>query len=80
MRYVAPPEGIEHAENSRWLMDHIVYMPIHSGMSDKDMKETIDRTIECYYKLCDYLKSPEVPRPIHEKTQELIERAKLWGS
>lgn len=48
LRYVAPPEGGKHAENSRWLMDHIVYMPIHSGMSEKDIRLTITRSIDAY--------------------------------
>ena len=50
-----PPEGRPDAENSKWLMEHIVYMPIHSGMDEKDFRETIERTIECYHKLVDHL-------------------------
>lgn len=56
MRYVAPPQDRKQAENSRWLMDHIIYLPIHSGMSDKDIRLTINRTIDCYVKMCNYLK------------------------
>ena len=63
MRYVAPPEGRKHAENSKWLMESIVYMPIHSGMDEKDLRETIERTIECYHKLSDYLNQEGIPKP-----------------
>ena len=58
-------------------MEHIVYMPIHSGMDDKDFKETIDRTIDCYHKLTDYLSLPEISRPQNEMSKTLLERAKL---
>lgn len=63
LRYVAPPEGRPDSEASKWLMDHIVYMPIHSGMDDRDLRETIERTIECYYKLSDYLNRDGIPKP-----------------
>ena len=77
MRYVAPPQDRKQAENSRWLMDHIIYLPIHSGMSDKDIRLTINRTIDCYVKMCNYLKYPHVPKPHDSRNIELIERAKL---
>lgn len=77
MRYVDPPSGRKQAENSRWLMNHIVYMPIHSGVDDKDFRETIDRSIECYHKLCDFLNQDGTPKPTDPKTKQLLERAKL---
>jgi hypothetical protein len=77
LRYVAPPEGRTDAENSKWLMDHIVYMPIHSGMDDKDLRETIDRTIEIYHKLSDYLNKDGIPKPTAPKTIALLNKARL---
>jgi len=58
-------------------MDHIVYMPIHSGINDKEFRETIDRSIEVYHKLTDYLDRDGVPKPEHPLTKKLLERAKL---
>jgi hypothetical protein len=52
-------------------------MPIHAGQNDKDFRETVDRTIESYHKLNEYLTQPEIAKPLHEKNKELIERAKL---
>lgn len=78
MRYVAPEAGYKEAENCKWLMDSIVYMPIHSGQDDKDFRETVERTIECYYKLTEYLNNnKEILPPVHEMNKKLIERAKL---
>jgi hypothetical protein len=58
-------------------MDSIVYMPIHSGQDDNDFRETVERTIEAYHKLVEYLNSSDVPKPVHPKNKELMERAKL---
>jgi ribosomal protein S15P/S13E len=65
LRYVAPPPGRKDAENCKWLMEQIVYLPIHAGQNDKDFRETVDRTIESYHKLNKYLSSPEIAKPIH---------------
>ena len=77
LRYVNPPEGRPEAENSKWLMEHIVYMPVHSGMDEKDLRETIERTIECYHKLVDHLNQDGIPKPTATRDIALIERAKL---
>lgn len=77
LRYVAPPEGRAHAENSKWLMDHIVYMPIHSGMTEKEIRLTVSRAIDCYFKLVDFLQLPNVPKPANPRDYDLIERARL---
>ena len=63
MAYVKPPPGRPDAENSKWLMENIVYLPIHSGMSDSDIRETVDRVIEAYNKVLAYLAQPGVPKP-----------------
>lgn len=34
LRYVSPPAGRPDCEQSKWLMDHVVYMPIHSHIGD----------------------------------------------
>ena len=52
-------------------------MPIHSGMGDEDMRETIDRTIECYHKMAKFLNQPDMPKPVKEQNAKLLERAKL---
>jgi hypothetical protein len=56
LAYVKPPPGVKEADNSKFIMENIVYMPIHSGMTDIEIKETVERTIECYKKLTNYLK------------------------
>jgi dTDP-4-amino-4,6-dideoxygalactose transaminase len=77
LRYVAHQEGRKEAPNSKWLMDHIVYLPIHSGQSDKDLRETVDRVIESYHRLSEYLNQNSLPKPDHEMSRFLFERAKL---
>jgi hypothetical protein len=77
LRYVNPPKGKADCEGSKWLMDHIVYMPIHSGISDKEFRETIERTIDCYHKLTEFLDKDGVPKPDHPLTKNLLERVKL---
>lgn len=56
LAYVKPKEGFEDAPNSKWLMENVIYMPIHWGMKDSEVKVTVERTIECYSKLTNYLK------------------------
>jgi hypothetical protein len=34
LAYVKPAPGYKEAENSKWLMDNVIYMPIHWGMED----------------------------------------------
>jgi dTDP-4-amino-4,6-dideoxygalactose transaminase len=60
---VKPKPGYKDAENSKWLMENIVYMPIHYGMSEQEIKDTVDRTIKCYNKLTAYLKQDKIPKP-----------------
>lgn len=56
LSYVKPAPGYKDAENSKWLMENIIYLPIHWGIEDNEVRETVERTIECYYKLINYLK------------------------
>jgi len=58
-------------------MDHIVFMPVHCGIPDKEFRETIDRSIEAYHKLSDFLDRDGLPKPDHPLTKNLLERAKL---
>ena len=58
-------------------MDHIVYMPIHAGMSEKDIRLTVNRSIDAYNNLSDYLRSPSVPKPINSRDEKLLERPRL---
>ena len=44
-------------------MENVIYLPIHWGMSDDELRETVERTIDCYNKLTNYLKSGEVAKP-----------------
>lgn len=71
-----PAPGYKEAENSKWLMENVIYMPIHWGMGDDDIRETVERTIECYNKLCSYLKG-EGLAPANPRTAQLIERPRL---
>jgi len=45
---VKPQKGYSEAENAKWMMENIIYMPIHYGMLDSEIKETVDRTITAY--------------------------------
>jgi hypothetical protein len=58
-------------------MESVIYMPIHWGMEESEIKETVDRTIECYKKLTGYLKQNGMPKPSNKKTQALLEGPKL---
>jgi hypothetical protein len=44
-------------------MENIVYMPIHYGMSEQEIKDTVDRTIKCFNKLTAYLKQDKIAKP-----------------
>ena len=77
LAYVAPPEGRKHAENSKWLMENIIYIPIHSYMPDCDIKETVDRVLDANNRLMNYLNQPSIPKPIDPRSRQLIERTKL---
>ncbi len=77
LAYIAPPEGRKHAENSKWLMENIIYLPIHSYMPDNDIKETIERTLDAYNRMMNYLNQPNVPKPKDPRSRQLIERPKL---
>lgn len=77
LAYVKPSQGYKDAENSKWLMENIIYMPIHWGMSDGELQETVERTIECYHRLLAYLKQEDMPKPRIKKTVDLLERPRL---
>jgi hypothetical protein len=53
-------------------MENVVYMPIHWGMSEADIKTTVDRTIECYNRLVNYLRQQDIPRPKNPRNLELL--------
>ena len=57
-------------------MENVIYMPIHWGMGDDEIRETVERTIECYNKLCAYLKG-EGLAPANPRTAQLIDRPRL---
>jgi hypothetical protein len=46
-------------------------------MSEKDIKMTAARVIDCYRKLLDYINNPEIPKPKNPLDSELIQRVKL---
>ena len=77
LAYVKPSPGYKDAENSKWLMEDVIYMPIHWGMSDSEVRETVERTIECYGKLTNYLKQKEMPKPHKPLTARLLEGPRL---
>jgi hypothetical protein len=37
-------------------MENVIYLPIHWGMTDDEIRETVERTIDCFNRLSDYLK------------------------
>jgi dTDP-4-amino-4,6-dideoxygalactose transaminase len=74
---VKPQKGYSDAENAKWMMENIIYMPIHYGMLDSEIKETVDRTISAYNKLVAFLKQDQIKRPVSPKTIELMERPRL---
>ena len=76
LAYVKPNPGYKEAENSKWLMENVIYLPIHWGMNDSEVRETVDRTIECYNKLTNFIKQNGY-KPKEAKTAELIERPRL---
>lgn len=51
-------------------------MPIHWGMTDEEIRETVERTIECYNRLCEHLKN-NANKPANDRTAKLLERPKL---
>lgn len=57
LSYVRAPPGFKEAENSKWLMEQVLYLPIHAGLPDHDAKVTLDRTIDTYKTLVKYLKA-----------------------
>jgi dTDP-4-amino-4,6-dideoxygalactose transaminase len=77
LAYVKPHTGYKDAANSKWLMENVVYLPIHWGMTDNEVRETVERVIECFNKLTAYLKSNEIPRPKQAMTVELLDRPRL---
>ncbi len=67
LAYVKPSAGYKEAENSKWLMENVIYLPIHWGMTDEEIRETVERTIECFYRLSDYLKN-NANKPVKDRT------------
>lgn len=57
-------------------MENVIYLPIHWGMSDQEVRETVERTIECYNRLTRYLKENKMNARV-ERTQQLLERPRL---
>jgi dTDP-4-amino-4,6-dideoxygalactose transaminase len=57
LAYVRPAQGYKDAENAKWMMEGICYLPIHSHLTDTDARDTIERVIDSYYTLLKYLKA-----------------------
>jgi dTDP-4-amino-4,6-dideoxygalactose transaminase len=68
LRYVTPLKGYKDCPNSKWFMDNVIYLPLHSSVNDKDFNGIIKRTAESYKFLMKYLSNPNVPKPIHDLT------------
>ena len=45
-------------------------------MTDDEIRETVERTIECFNRLSEYLKQ-NAQKPAKERTAQLLERPKL---
>jgi len=41
--------GYKEAPVSKWFMENVIYLPFHSSISDYDMRDMTDRTIEAYH-------------------------------
>jgi dTDP-4-amino-4,6-dideoxygalactose transaminase len=77
LAYVKPEAGYKDATNSKWLMENVVYLPIHWGMTDNEVRETVERVIECFNKLVAYLKQNDMPKPKQTLTADLLERPRM---
>ena len=52
LMYVEPGSDVgKPAENAKWLMDHVIYLPLHQIVPDDDFNQIINRTIEAYLQL-----------------------------
>ena len=57
--YVAPGSpSMKGADNAKWLMEHVMYLPLHQMVPDADFYKTIKGTIEAYYELVKFLREP----------------------
>lgn len=72
-----PHAGYKDCPNSKWLMENVIYLPIHFGINDEELRMTIERIIECFNKLTAFLKSNEIPKPKEALTASLLERFRL---
>lgn len=76
LTYVRSTHDHKEAENAKWLMEQVIYLPVHASNSDSDARDIIERTIDTYKNLVRYLKNQKV-QPTKVKSKELLERAKL---
>lgn len=76
LSYVRASPDHKEGENAKWLMEQVIYLPIHAGLPDADARATIDRTIDTYKNLVRFLKNQKV-QPTKVRSKELLERAKL---
>lgn len=75
--YVKPNPGYKDCEYSQWFMDHVMYLPMHPSVGDKDSSDMINKVILAYKDLMRYLKEPHNPQATEDRTIQLFERAKL---
>ena len=47
-------EAHKHAPMTRWLMDNVIYLPVHKGVPEKELKEQITRMCDGYAALKKY--------------------------
>jgi dTDP-4-amino-4,6-dideoxygalactose transaminase len=38
-----PHPGSKDCENSRWFMDHVMYLPFHASVGDKDFSDLLEK-------------------------------------
>lgn len=71
--YIRPSKGYKDAENAKWLMEQVLYLPISYSVGDTDLRDTIERTVEAYKELMQYFQSPNLPKPTKVLNKKIFE-------
>jgi len=54
---VKPDAGYPDASHARWFFDHLLYLPVHPSVTDKDLNKIVDRVIETHNSITTYFRS-----------------------
>jgi len=58
---------------SKWMLDHIVYMPVNSFISAQDIKLLANRMTDIIIRYLMYIKQVETQQSVAEKTRQHFE-------